>query len=146
MKKELEEVINREKHRQQIELLKNQNLISEEKYLYLKDMERKLKAILAEWKKTDDKKAVIKMMQSLLFKQRETQTLTKQQKRIETNYVETTEPVKVGDKVKMKANRQVGVVINMRGKKAIVQVGAIPITVDYTDLIVIHDKKETAAS
>ncbi len=86
------------------------------------------------------------MMQSLLFKQRETQTLTKQQKKIETNYVETAEPVKVGDKVKMKANRQVGVVINMRGKKAIVQVGAIPITVDYTDLIVIHDKKETAAS
>lgn len=146
LKKELEDVINREKHQQQIELLKNQNVISEEKYLYLKDMERKLKAILVEWKKTDDKKAVIKMMQSLLFKQRETQTLTNQQKKIETNYVETAEPVKIGDKVKMKANRQVGVVINMRGKKAIVQVGAIPITVDYTDLIVIHDKNETAAS
>ncbi len=146
LKKELEEVINREKHHQQIELLKNQNVISEEKYLYLKDMERKLKAVLAEWKKTDDKKAVIKMMQALLFKQRETQTLTKQQKRIETNYVETAEPVKIGDKVKMKANRQVGVVINMRGKKAIVQVGAIPITVDFTDLIVIRDKKESAAS
>jgi DNA mismatch repair protein MutS2 len=146
LKKELEDVINREKHQQQIELLKNQNVISEEKYLYLKDMERKLKAILVEWKKTDDKKAVIKMMQSLLFKQRETQTLTNQQKKIETNYVETADPVKIGDKVKMKANRQVGVVINMRGKKAIVQVGAIPITVDYTDLIVIHDKNETAAS
>ena len=146
LKKELEEVINREKHRQQIELLKNQNVISEEKYLYLKDMERKLKALLVEWKKNDDKKAVIKMMQSLLFKQRETQTQTKQQKKIETNYVETAEPVKIGDKVKMKANRQVGVVINMRGKKAIVQVGAIPITVDFTDLIVIHDKEKTAAS
>ena len=146
LKKELEEVINREKHRQQIELLKNQNVISEEKYLYLKDMERKLKALLVEWKKNDDKKAVIKMMQSLLFKQRETQTQTKQQKKIETNYVETAEPVKIGDKVKMKANRQIGVVINMRGKKAIVQVGIIPITVDFTDLIVIHDKEKTAAS
>ncbi|MEO8862382.1 MAG: MutS2/Smr-associated SH3 domain-containing protein, partial [Ginsengibacter sp.] len=146
LKKELEEVINREKHQQQIELLKNQNVISEEKYLYLKDMERKLKSMLVEWKKTEDKKAVIKMMQSLLFKQRDTQALTKQQKKIETNYVETAEPVKVGDKVKMKANRQVGIVINMRGKKAIVQVGAIPITVDFTDLIVIHDKEETAAS
>ena len=58
LKKEMEQVINREKHRQQIELLKNQNAISEEKLLYLKDMERKLKAILIEWKKTDDKEEV----------------------------------------------------------------------------------------
>jgi DNA mismatch repair protein MutS2 len=62
LKKELEQVLNREKHYQQIELLKNKNKISEEKYLYLKDMERKLKSVIAEWKKTDDKKAVIKMM------------------------------------------------------------------------------------
>ena len=140
LKKELELVINREKHQQQVEILKNQNRISEEKFLYLKDMERKLKSILVEWKKTDDKKAVIKMMQSILFKQRETQTVAKQQKKIDNKYIETKEPVKEGDKVKMIANRQVGIVIKMRGKKAIVQVGAIPITVDATELIVVKDK------
>jgi DNA mismatch repair protein MutS2 len=140
LKKELELVINREKHQQQVEILKNQNQISEEKFLYLKDMERKLKSILVEWKKTDDKKAVIKMMQSILFKQRETQTVAKQQKKIDNKYIETKDPVKEGDKVKMIANRQVGIVIKMRGKKAIVQVGAIPITVDATELIVVKDK------
>ena len=140
LKKELEHDLNREKHFQQMELLKNKNKISEEKYLYLKDMERKLKAILAEWKKTDDKKAVIKMMQSLLFKQREKQVTENQQKKIDLKFIETTEPVKEGDKVMMKANNQVGVVLKLRGKKAIVQVGAIPITVDAPELIVIMDK------
>ena len=108
-------------------------------------MERKLKSILIEWKKTDDKNAVIKMMQSLLFKQQEKQVVEKQQKKIDEKYIETTEPVKEGDKVKMIANRQVGLVIKMRGKKAIVQVGAIPITVDATELVVVKDKlPETA--
>jgi DNA mismatch repair protein MutS2 len=142
LKKEMEQVTNQEKHRQQIELLKNQNVISGEKLLYLRDMERKLKSILIEWKKTDDKEAVINMMQSLLFKQREKHAAEKQQKKIDTKYIETTEPVKEGDKVKMIANRQVGVVIKMRGKKAVVQVGAIPITVDIADLVVIKEKQD----
>ncbi len=140
LKKEMEQFINKERHAQRIELLKQQNKISEEKFLYLKDMERKLKSILIEWKKTDDKKAVIKMMQSLLFNQREKQVVERQQKKIDTKYIETIEEVKEGDKVKMKANRQVGLVTKLRGKKAIVQVGAVPITVDITDLIVVKDK------
>src|SRR5450432_3905873 len=134
LKREMEYVINQEKHRQQIELLKNQNAISEEKLLYLKDMERKLKSILIEWRKTDDKNAVIKMMQSLLFKQRENQSVAKQQKKIDTKYTETTESVKEGDKVKMISNRQVGLVTKIRGKKAVVQVGAIPMTIDVANL------------
>ena len=140
LKKELEQVMNREKHSQQIELLKNQNKLSEEKLLYLKDMERKLKAIVIEWKKTDDKNALIKMIQSLLFKQREKQVVERQQMKVDKKYIETTELVKEGDKVKMIANRQVGVVTKIRGKKAIVQVGAVPITVDVTELVVVKDK------
>jgi DNA mismatch repair protein MutS2 len=140
LKKELEQVMNRERHSQQIELLKNQNKISEEKLVYLKDMERKLKAIVIEWKRADDKNALIKMIQSLLFKQGEKQVVERQQKKIDKKYIETAEPVKEGDKVKMIANRQVGVVMKIRGKKAIVQVGAVPITVDVTELVVVKDK------
>ncbi|MEP6951013.1 MAG: MutS2/Smr-associated SH3 domain-containing protein [Ginsengibacter sp.] len=140
LKKEMEHVIHREKHQQQIELLKNQNAISGEKLSYLRDMERKLKSILLEWKKTDDKDAVIKMMHPLLFKQREKQVVEKQQKKIDLKYVETTEQVKEGDNVKMITNRQVGIVTKLRGKKAIVQVGAIPITVDVADLVVVKDR------
>jgi DNA mismatch repair protein MutS2 len=80
------------------------------------------------------------MIQSLLFKQREKQIVEKQQKKIDKKYIETAESVKEGDKVKMIANRQVGVVTKIRGKKAIVQVGSIPITVDVTDLVVVKDK------
>ncbi len=140
LKKELEQVMNREKHNQQIEILKNQNKLNEEKLLYLKDMERKLKAIVIEWRKTEDKNSLIKMIQSLLFKQREKQVVERQQQKIDKKYIETTESVKEGDKVKMVANRQVGVVTKIRGKKAIVQVGAVPITVDVTELVVVKDK------
>jgi len=138
--REMQQVIHKEKHLQQVELLKEQNQMNEAKYVYLKEMDRKLKSILIEWKKTDDKSKVIKMMQALLFKQPETQILQKKQKKIDTKYIETNEPVKQGDKVIMKANRQVGVVTNIRGKKAIVQVGVIPITVSIEDLVAVKDK------
>ncbi|HEY6957186.1 MAG TPA: DNA mismatch repair protein MutS, partial [Flavisolibacter sp.] len=46
LKKEMQEVMDREKHKQQVELLKQQNKISEERIAYLKDMERKLRQIV----------------------------------------------------------------------------------------------------
>jgi DNA mismatch repair protein MutS2 len=140
LKKELETTLNKERHRQQVEILKQQNQLSEEKIRYLKDMDRKLKALVVEWRKSDDKKEVIKMMQSLLFKQREKQVTEKQQKKFDSRYIESTEPVKEGDKVKMKANRQIGIVTRLKGKKAIIQVGTIPITVNVADLVVVKDK------
>jgi DNA mismatch repair protein MutS2 len=41
----------------------------------------------------------------------------------------------------MRQNNQVGTVKEIRGKKAIVQLGAIPITVDITDLTVVKEKE-----
>ena len=40
----------------------------------------------------------------------------------------------------MKNNRQVGVVKEIRGKKAIIQVGIMPITVEVADLVVVRDR------
>jgi DNA mismatch repair protein MutS2 len=45
--------LDKEKHRQQVELLKHQNQVSEERIAYLKDMERKLKQIVFDWRKSD---------------------------------------------------------------------------------------------
>jgi len=140
LQKEMQQVIHKEKHKQQIELLKEQNQVNEAKFTYLKEMERKLKSLLIEWKKTDDKNKVIKMMQALLFKQPERNILQKKQQKIDHKYIETDEPVKQGDKVIMIANRQVGVVTHIRGKKAMVQVGTVPITVGVSDLVVVKDK------
>jgi DNA mismatch repair protein MutS2 len=136
----MEQVISKEKHKQQIELLKEQNQINEAKFTYLKEMDRKLKSLLVEWRKAEDKSKVIKLMQAALFKQPEKQILKKKQQKIANKYIESDEPVKQGDKVIMKANRQVGVVTAMRGKKAIVQVGAVPITVGVADLLVVREK------
>ena len=50
-------------------------------------------------------------------------------------------PVAEGKKVMMTASRQVGTVIDLRGKKAVVQVGTIPITVNISDLRVVAERE-----
>jgi len=64
----------------------------------------------------------------------------KNQKKLNEKYIEIGGTIQIGQKVKMKNNRSVGIVKEMRGKKAILQVGAVPITVNLTDLVAIADK------
>ena len=144
LKKEMERTLNKEQHNQQLELSKHQNKISEEKLDYLKDLERRMKALVIEWRKTEDKEQVIKTINSLLFKQKEKQVTEKHQKKIDQKFEEVVGEIKVGNKVKMKTNRQVGIVKDIRSKKAIVQVGVIPITIDLSDLVLIKEKQQKA--
>lgn len=141
LKKEMEVVMNKEKHRQQVELLRQQNRISEEKFTHYRDLERRMKALIQEWRKADDKQAVIKTIQALLFKQQNEIRQEKRQKALSEKYTVATGDIKVGDKVKMKNNRSVGMVKELRGKKAILQVGMIPITVSISDLTRVKDNK-----
>ena len=140
LKKEMQQVLNKEKHTQEIERLKHQNKISEEKLVYLKDMERRLKAMVIEWRKAEDKDKVVKMIHALLFNQKEIMQKEKHQKKLNEKFVEIGGEIKIGDKVKMKKNRQVGIVKKIMGKKAVLQVGVMPITVDLQDIIVVQDK------
>jgi DNA mismatch repair protein MutS2 len=140
LKKEMQQVMDKERHKQEVERLQHQNKISEEKIAYLKDMERRLKAMVLEWRKAEDKGQVVKMIQALLFKQKEKQVAEKQQKKLNEKFEEVGGEIKVGVKAKMRQNRQVGIVKEIRGKKAILQVGVVPITVDITDLTVVIDK------
>ncbi|MBX2925045.1 MAG: DNA mismatch repair protein MutS, partial [Chitinophagaceae bacterium] len=143
LKKEMEQIIHKEKHQQQVELLKHQNKISEERLAYLKDMERKLKQIVFDWRRMEseeDKSALIKQMHAMLFKQKEKQVKEKARKRFDARYVETGEEIKPGIRVKMLQNNQVGIVKEMRDKKAIVQLGAVPITVDIKNLVAVQDR------
>lgn len=141
LKKEMQQVMDKERHRQEVEKLKHQNKISEEKLAYLKDMERRLKSMVIEWRKAEDKDKVVKMIHALLFNQKEKMVTEKHQKKLNEKFVEIGGEIKIGDKVKMKQNRQVGVVKELRGKKAIVQLGVIPITVELQDLVVVQDKQ-----
>ena len=140
LKKEMQQLMDKERHRQEMELLKQQNKISEEKLIYLKDMERRLKAMVIEWRKAEDKDSVVKMIHALLFNQKERFKTEKQQKRLNEKFEEVGGDIKVADKVKMKNNRTVGIVKEIRGKKAILQVGVVPITVALKDLVVVVDK------
>ena len=145
LKKEMLQLMDKERHKQEIEILKQQNKISEDKLIYLKDMERRLKAMVIEWRKAEDKDAVVKMIHALLFNQKEKFRNEKQQKKLNEKFDEVGGDVKVGDKVKMKQNRQVGIVKELRGKKALLQVGIMPMTVALKDLIVVVDKDNPAA-
>jgi DNA mismatch repair protein MutS2 len=143
LKKEMEQVMNREKHQQQVEILKQQNRISEERIAYLRDMERKLKQIVVDWRKAEqqeNKKELIKQMHALLFKQNQQQTSDKVKKKLDAKYQTTNAAVLVGSKVLMKKNHQVGEVKEIRGKRAVVQVGLMPITVSMDDLVVVAEK------
>ena len=142
LKKEMNQVLNKEKHQQEVEKLKEQNKISEDKLAYLKDMERRLKSMVIEWRKAEDKDKVVKMIHALLFNQKEKLTAEKQQKKLNEKFEEVGGEIVIGAKVKMKQNRQVGIVKEIKGKKAILQVGVMPITVELKDLVVVKDKEQ----
>ena len=144
LKKEMEQVMNKERHIQQVELLKNQNKITEERLQYLKDMERKLKQIVFDWKKTANKNEVIQHLQNLLFKQKETIVVNKLAKKVDKKYKELNTLIEIGTLVKLKKNYQVGEVKEIRGKRAIVQIGALPINVELSDLIPVEKIPEPA--
>ena len=143
LKKEMERVLDREKHNQQVELLKQQNRLKEEQINYLKEMERKLKHMVIEWRKTDNKDEVVKLIHALLFKQKEKTTNERKAHKIDKQFIELAEPITEGDQVLMRKNRQVGTVKEIRGKKAIVQVGVVPITVEMGDLVKVMQRAET---
>jgi DNA mismatch repair protein MutS2 len=140
LKKEMEVLINKERHDQQVELLKQQNKITEDRIAYLKDMDRKLKQIVIEWKKTEDKNKVIQELRDLLFKKDERKVVNKLQKKVDSKYNEIGGEVNVGDKVKMKKNHQVGEVLEIRGKRAVVKIGLLPMQVEMKDLVVVEEK------
>jgi DNA mismatch repair protein MutS2 len=140
LKKEMHQVLHKEKHQQEVERLMHQNKVSEEKIAYLKDMERRLKSMIIEWRKTEDKDKVVKMIHALLFNQKEKFTVEKQQKKLNEKFEEIGGEIIIGDKVRMNKNRQVGTVKEIRGKKAIIQLGVMPITVELTQLSKVIEK------
>ncbi|HEX6333378.1 MAG TPA: MutS2/Smr-associated SH3 domain-containing protein [Flavisolibacter sp.] len=140
LRKEMEHVMDRERHRQQVEVLKQQNRITEDRLLYLKDMERKLKHLVVEWKKAEDKNKVVREMTALLFKKNEQKTVSRKQKQLDSKYQEVQGDIQVGDKVKMKKNLQVGEVLEVRGKKAVVKIGMLPMQINLADLVLIREK------
>ena len=137
---ELEKTLQKEKHQQQLQILQEQNKISADRYGYLKEMERKLKQIIFDWRKAENKEEVIRQMQALLFNQKEKPVAEKVKKKFESKYIEVEGDIQPGSPVKLKKSHQTGTVRELRGKKAVVQVGMIPITMNISDLALIKEK------
>lgn len=140
LKREMETVMDKERHQQQVDLLKQQNRVTEERLTYLKDMERKLRTMILAWKKTEDKGAVIKEISSLLFKKNEQQVVSKKKKQLDLKWQELRGEIKVGDQVKMKKGMQVGQVLDIRGKKAVVKIGLLPMQLDLENLVLVKER------
>jgi DNA mismatch repair protein MutS2 len=66
--------------------------------------------------------------------------VSKKQKQLDSKYEEVNGDIKVGDKVKMKKNLQVGEVLELRGKKAVVKIGMLPMQIDLGSLVLIKEK------
>lgn len=144
LQKEMKQVMDKEKHKQQVAVLREQNKISEARIAYLKDTERKLKEITLQWKKEENKEKLIKAMTALLFNRGEKQKVSKMQKKIDSKYDEIGGEIKPGGKVKMKRNHQVGEVLEIKGKRAVVKIGLLPMQVEMSDLIVVKEKETPA--
>lgn len=141
LKKKMEMIIEKEQHKQKIDLLTQQNKISLEKIAYLKDMELRLRQIIIEWKKAENKEAVIQQIKNLLFKKTETRKNKNAVKKTLSAYNEMKGEIEVGASVKMRKNHQVGKVIELRNKRAIIQVGALPMNVLLEDLVLVQKKE-----
>jgi DNA mismatch repair protein MutS2 len=140
LKKEYEILADKERKQQQYTLLKLQNQIKEDDLQYLKDMERKLKQIVIEWKRADDKEKVMKQAEILLFRRREKQHSEQLNKKVQDKFEEIKGQIEVGMQVKIVTNRQVGKVLEIRDKRAIVKIGNIPINVKLSDLVLVQEK------
>jgi DNA mismatch repair protein MutS2 len=143
MRKEMDALMKKERHTQQVELLKQQNKVTEDRLAYLKDMERKLKQVVFDWKKaeaSEDKKELMKHLKELLFRQHVKQKEEKVKKKISSKYEVVGGDIRIGQKVLMKKNHQVGEVREIKGKKAVIQLGMVPITVEIGDLTVVEEK------
>ncbi|HRN78949.1 MAG TPA: DNA mismatch repair protein MutS [Ferruginibacter sp.] len=145
LKAEMEKWIAREQHQQEMERLKHQNAISSDRLAYLKDMERKLKAMVVEWRRAEDKTKAVQMIQALLFGQKEKFVVGKKEKHLNEKFMEVEKTLHAGDLVKLKSSRVVGTLKEIKGKKAIVQVGQMPMTVDIKNLVVVVERQNSAA-
>ena len=141
LKKEMSQILDKEKHLQKVELSKQQNKITEDRIAYLHETERKLRQMVVDWRKTENKEEAIDGIYRLLFPKNEKVLSAKLSKKIREKYEEVPETVVVGSKVILRKSHQVGEVQDIRGKRAIVKIGLLPMNVDIADLRVVREKE-----
>lgn len=143
LKLKYEELTNKERLRQHFETLKLQNKIKKEELDYLRDMERKFKQIIHDWKKAADKQEVISAAEKLLFKRKQLQSNEAAAKKTDKNYEPMGKAPQIGDWVRSSVNHQVGKLISLKDKKGVVQIGNLPFTVQLEEWVAVRKKLQS---
>jgi len=142
MKKEYEDLIDKERRKQHIETLKLQNKIKKEELDYLRDTERKFKQIIHDWKKSENKEEVIGAAEKVLFRRKAIAANQSAAKKTDKAYETVGGAVQVGDLVRNKTTHGVGTVTEIRGPRAIVKIGKLPFNVELAELVVVRKRSE----
>ena len=86
----------------------------------------------------EKKEEVMKNLFNLLFKKNDAIVINKLAKKVDKTFKEIKAPIVVGSTVKLKKNYQVGEVMELKGKRVVVKVGQIPMSIEMDDLIVVE--------
>ncbi len=140
LKKHYEIITDKEKLRQQHETMRLQNKIKKEELDYLRDTERKFKQIIHDWKKAENKQDVISAAENVLFRKKQIQTNAAAARKADKNYEVTGGKPQPGDYVRNRQNHQVGILTELRDKRAIVKIGNMPFTVNIDEWVVVRKK------
>jgi DNA mismatch repair protein MutS2 len=82
---------------------------------------------------------VIRNLRDLLFGKKESVAVKKMAGKVNKLYRELPDQeIGVGSMVKLHKNHQVGTVKEVRGKRAIVQIGQLPLNIHLSDLVVVE--------
>ncbi|RYD56541.1 MAG: DNA mismatch repair protein MutS [Sphingobacteriales bacterium] len=142
LKKNYEELTDKERLDQHYNTLKLQNKIKKEELDYLRDMERKFKQIIQDWKKAENKQDVIQAAENVLFKKKQIQSNAAAAKKADKSYDVIGGKISIGDLVRNKDNHQVGKVTEIRDKRGIVQIGHMPFNVNLEEWLVVKKKEK----
>lgn len=142
LKTRYEELTDKEKLKQHYNTLKLQNKIKKEELDYLRDMERKFKQIIHDWKKAENKQEVIQAAEKVLFRKKQIESNQAAARKADKNYEVTGSVPKPGDLVRNQVNHQVGILEEIRDKRAIVRIGQMPFNVNLEEWIVVRRREQ----
>lgn len=142
LKKQYEELSDKERIKQQHALLKLQNQIKKEELTYLRDMERKFRQIIRDWKTAENKAEVIDAAEKILFRKKEIKLKQAAAHKADKSYTPTGSEIVVGGLVRNIHTHQIGQVQEVREKNLIVRMGKLPFTVKKDEWIAVAKKEK----
>lgn len=142
LKEQYEYLIDKERLRQHFETLKLQNKIKKEELDYLRDTERKFKQIIHDWKKVENKQEVIDSAEKILFRKKQIQQNEAAAKKADKKFRLSGRDPQEGDLVRHTQNHQVGRLVEIKGKRAVVRIGQMPFNINLEEWVTVEERKE----